>query len=253
MQLSKHHIIALVSAVLLCGCSTERDLLELRRDRLLQIEANAIQVRNAIPQGSFDPARYDVYLAIDADVFQRAFAEIEGTKLLVEAKGRPIAIEIGTFATKFRPGSPEISLAASAVDIKSGLRAAIALDTRLILVGDPQQPDQLTAKLVATRVVPDLRWGPLNFTRGRFARAILALEATKLTDQIPSMRLPLAKDFSFGSSAQTLDSGTIPTGNDSWIRGEISIPDTRTSGQFAVKNILFLENGVHLFASVEGI
>lgn len=249
----KRHLGALAGVMLLCGCSTERQLLELRRDRLLQIEANAVQVRNAIPQGSFDPARYDVYLAIDADVFQRAFAEIEGTTLQVEAKGRPISIEIGTFATKFRPGSPEISLAASAVDMKSGLRAAIALDTRLILVGDPQQPDQLTAKLVATRVIPDLRWGPLNLTSARFVRALLALEASKLTDQIPSVRLPLARDFSFGSSAQTLDSGRISTGNDSWIRGEIGIPDTRTSGKFAVKNILFLENGVHLFASVEGI
>lgn len=243
----------ILALIALTGCSTERQMLELRRDRLLQIEQNALSVRQGVGQGSYDPARYDVYLAMDADVFQRAFAEVDGTKLQVEAKGRPITIEIEKFATKFRPGSPEISLIANATDMKSGLRAAVVLDTRLLLTGDPQQPDQMTARIVATRIIPEVKWGPLDLTRAKFVRALLALEASKLTDQIPAMRLPLARDFAFGSAAQKFDSGQLPTGNGSWIRGEIALPDTRTSGKFAVKNILFLENGVHLFASVEGL
>ena len=228
-------------------------MLELRRDRLLQIEANAIQIRDAIPKGSFDPARYDVYLALDADVFQRAFSEIDGSRLEVMAKGRPITIQIDKFATIFRPGSPEISLTAKAIDQRSGVEAGISIDTRLVLTGDPAKPDELTARIHATRIVTDLRWGPLNFTKIRFVRSLLALEASKLTDQLPAMRLPLAREFSFGSPAQKFDSGQIPTGNGSWIRGEISLPSTETSGRFVVNNILFIENGVHLFASVEGL
>jgi hypothetical protein len=242
-----------LSIVALTGCSTETQLLELRRDRLLQLETNATQIRDAIPQGSFDPARYDVYLALDTDIFQRVFSEIDGTRFEVVAKGRPVTIEIDKFATTFHPGSPEISLAAKAIDQRSGLEAGLDLDARLVLVGDPAKPDELVARVYATRVVPNMRWGPLDITRMRFVRSLLTLEATKLTDKLPAMRLPLAREFSFGSPAQTRDSGQIATGNGSWIRGQVSLPSTEASGRFVVNNILFIENGVHLFASVEGL
>jgi hypothetical protein len=235
------------------ACSTDRQALELRRDRLLAIEANAQQVRERMAAGTFQPEKYDVYLALDADVFQRAFAEIAGSKIEIDAKGRPVTIDIERFATNFRPGSPEITLAAKAIDRRSGLEAAVDLDTRMVLIGDPATPDELTAKIYATRLVPKVRWGPLDFTRARFVRSLLALEGSKLTDKLPAMRLPLAKAFSFGSPAQTFDSGQIPTGNGSWIRGDVALPDTETKGRFVVNHILFLENGVHIFASVEGV
>lgn len=237
----------------LCSCSTDRQLLELRRDRLLQIEDSAKEVRDQVPGGVFDPSKYDVYLAIDSDVFQRAFAEVAGSRLEIMAKGRPIAIEIDKFATEFHPGSPEVQLAAKAIDKRTGIEAAVDIDTRLVLVGDPAKPDELTAKIYATRIVPSARWGPLDFTRARFVRSLLSLEASKLTDRLPVMRLPLAREFSFGSGARQFSTGQIPTGNGSWIRGDVSLPPTLTKGRFVVNQILFLQNGVHIFASVEGI
>jgi hypothetical protein len=246
-------ILFCVVALVLSGCSTERQILELRRDRLLAIEANGVAVRNALPSGSYDPGRYDMYLALDADVFQRVFSEIDGTKVDLDAKGRPISIVINKFSTQFKPGSPEISLDAKAIDKNTGLEVGLAIDTRLVLESNPENPGELTAKIYATRLVPDVRWGPLNFTRSKIVRSLLTLEASKLTDKLPEMKLPLAKDFSFGSSARTMDSGRINLPGDAWMRGNITLPDTRSSGRFVVNNILFLENGVHIFASVEGI
>ena len=242
----------LLACVAAGGCSTQGDLLELKRDRLLAIEANAISVRDGIPRESFIPERYDVYFAMDADVFERAFSEIEGLTFDVEAKGRPIAFSVDRFTTEFRPGSPVVSLAATAVDQRSGIEAAVDIDTRLVLTGDPAYPDEMTARIYATRVVPDLRWGPLNFTRSRFVRALLALEVSKLTDQFPAVQLPLSSAFAFGEPARSLDSGPIDTGNNSYIRGRITLPSTEVKGQFVVDNVLFLENGVHIFASVKG-
>jgi len=242
-----------LACVALGGCSTERELLQLNRDRLLAIEANAITVRDAIPRESYVPERYDVYFAMDADVFQRAFSEIEGLTFDVEAKARPIAISVDKFATEFRPGSPVISLAATAVDKRSGIEAGVDIDTRLVLTGDPANPAEMTARIYATRLVPDLKWGPLNFTRNRFARALLALEVSKLTDQFPAVRLPLTSEFTFGEPARSMDSGNIDTGNGSHIRGQITLPSTEVNGRFVVNNVLFLENGVHIFASVEGV
>lgn len=241
-----------LASLLISGCSTQRELLELRRDRLLAIEANAVQVRDAIPQGSFEPERYDAYFALEADVFQRVFSEIEGTSVELDARGRTVTININEFATNFRAGSPEITLSANAVDQSSGVEAGVEIDTRLLISEDPENAGDFLVSVEATRIVPDLRWGPFNFTRARFVRALLALEISKLTDQLPEVRLPLRKDFAFGSPASTFNSGRLNTGNGSWISGNISLPDTRYSGTFAVENILFLENGVHIFASVEG-
>lgn len=243
----------LTVAFALGGCSTQQQILELRRDRLLAIESNAVQVRDSIPLGSFDPNRYDMYIALDKDVFERVFSEIDGSKFDFVSKGRPISISIERFSTQFRPGSPEITLGAKAVDRKSGLEAHLEIDTRLVLVGDPAKPDELTAKIYATRLVPEVKWGPVNFTRQKFVRALLTLEASKFTDKLPEMKLPLSKEFAFGSAAKTVDSGRINLAGDAWMSGKISLPDTRTSGRFVVNKILFLENGVHLFASVEGI
>lgn len=240
-------------ALVLAGCTTERQVLELRRDRLLAVEANAQTVRAAIPDGTYDPARYDMYLAIDADVFQRMFGEIDGTKIEVVSKGRPITIAIDKFATRFRPGSPEVTLAARALDQNTGLDIGLKIDTRLVLEGDPANPGEMTAKIYATRLVPEVRWGPLNFTRARIVRSLLSLEASKLTDKLPAMKLPLAKDFSFGSSARAINSGRIALAGDAWMSGDVTVPDTRTAGHFVVNKILFLENGIHIFGSVEGI
>ncbi|KLE31984.1 hypothetical protein AAW01_11155 [Aurantiacibacter gangjinensis] len=245
--------LALAALVLLAGCSTERDILELQLGRLQYLESNAQQVQIGIDQGSYDPARYDAYLALDVDVFQRVFSEVEGQTIEIDAGGRPLEITVGTFSTNFRPGSPEITLAANAVDLQSGIEAGIEIDTRIVLVRDPDRPEELTARIIATRMVPDLRWGPLNFTKARFVRSLLELEASKFTDSLPGVVLPLAQDFAFGADAQVIDTGRISTGNGSYIRGNINVPTTLTTGRFAVQNILFLENGVHVFANVEGL
>lgn len=242
-----------LSLILLTGCSTERDLLRLQRDQLLRIEKNAMAVRQGVAQGSFDPRLYDAYLAVDADVFDRVLSTINGYSVEIEASGRPVTISVNAFAMNFRPGSPEIRLDAEAIDKRSGLKAAVKLDSRLIIEGDLQDPGKLKARIVATKIVPDLSWGPLNFTKARFVRSLLALEASRYTEKLPEMTLPVSSDFTFGSPAASVDSGRLDTGNGSWIRGNISYPDTVTSGRFVVKNILFLNNGVHLFAMVEGV
>lgn len=243
----------LFAVLLLAACSTNRELLELRLDRLNALETNAEEIRDGVKQGIYNPEKYDAYVAIDVDVFQRLIFEAEGQTVEVDADGRAIQITVETLTTNFRPGSPEITVVATALDKSSGVKAGIELDTRIVLIRDASSPENLTAKVVATRIVPELRWGPIEFTKAKFVRALLELEASKLTDELQGFTLPLTEDFAFGSEAQTFDSGQLDTGNRSYIRGNIIVPSTLVSGQFTVKNILFLENGVHIFADLEGL
>lgn len=240
-------------ALALAGCSTDRALLELKRERLLQIEQQALSIRGGAEQGSFDPTRYDLYLALDADVFTRLLEGVEGNTVEVVASNRPIELTVDKVEMTFRPGSPEIELAAKARDVGSGLIAELQMDSRLVIEGEPARPDELLARIVATRIVPRVRWGPFDFTKRKFVRSLLSLEAARFTERLPAARLPLAREFAFGKPANSVDSGQIKTTRDSWIRGNLSFPSTEIRGRFVVHNVLFLENGIHLFANVEGI
>jgi hypothetical protein len=246
--------LALCAAMLLLsGCSTTKQALELRRDQLLRIEKGALAARDLAVAGAYDREKYDAYLAIRPTLFDNILKEVSGSKFDVVANGRTIAVEVQTVRMAFRPGSPEISLVASVIDKRSGLSAAIDIDTRLILEGDPNHPDQMFARVTATRIVPKLAWGPLEFTKARFVRSLLALEATKFTERLPRFSVPVKSAFAFGEAAQDRATGRISTGGDSWIKGTVAIPSTLISGRFVVKHVVFLESGVHLFANVEGI
>ncbi|MCC4252126.1 MAG: hypothetical protein VX205_06805 [Pseudomonadota bacterium] len=246
--------IALVcAAASLAGCSTDRQLLELKRDRLLRIEQQVLATKIGVEQGSFDPRRYDVYLALDADIFERALGSFKGTTINFDASGRPIALTVQELQMKFRQGSPEVNLSVVAKDVRTGLTARLAMDSRLLIEGDLARPNTMTARIVATRLVPEVSWGPFDVAKTSFVKALLSLEAQRLTEKLPAMTIPVSSDFVFGEPARSVDSGQLATGNGSWIRGTVSYPSTRTQGAIVVRNILFLPNGIHLFANVEGL
>jgi hypothetical protein len=104
---------------------------------------------------------------------------------------------------------------------------------------------------VATRIVPRLRWGILDFTKWKFAKSLLTLEATQLTERIPRVQVPLRDEFRFGGPAETR-SISLPF-KDGAAAGNVTTPSTQIGGALVVKQILFLKNGVHIFANVEGM
>lgn len=245
---------ALGMLMLLPGCSTTGDLLRLQRDKLQLIEKNVTAARDRSLQGAYDPSRYDAYLALNATLFQQILVSFDGTKADLDISGRPVSITVNSVRTDFRPGSPQITLDAIASDARSGIQAQVEIDSRLVITRTSDDPEQLQVAIVATRIVPRVSWGPFEITKLRFARALLTLEAERFTSKLPTFTLPLGTGFAFGEQARTIQSDTIPTGeHGGWIRGNLSYPATLTTGRFAIKEILFLENGVHVFANVEGV
>lgn len=250
-QRSRHRALPfLATSLLLAGCSTNVRLLELRRDQLLGIEQAATRTRDVASQGTYTPDRYDLYLMLNAKVFDQILARFDNTVVSVEGD-RPIDVTLSSLRMAFRPGYPEVTLAAKALDRKSGTQAEVELDLHLMIEGDPASPDTLYLKAVATRIVPKLRWGPFDFTRWRFARRLLELEAARLTERIPRISIPVQSNFVIGgkSAAQVT---RIDTG-EGYMLGTLSYPSTERSARISVKHILFLKNGVHVFADVEGL
>lgn len=242
---------AAACACALAACSTQTRLLELDRDRLLRIEQNATEVSASAGQSLYRPDDYDLYLALHRSTFDSLLEGFNGTTVQIDAGGRPVEITLTSIQMAFRPGSPEVRIDAMARDLETGIEAELEMDSRFLLEGDLSRPDELSLRIVATRLVPNLRWGFFDLSRYRFAQRLLTLEASRLTDQLPAVSLPLAHDFSIGAP-RTTRTITVPVGRGT-MTGNLTTPSTRTDGQISIKHIVFLRNGVHLFANVEGL
>lgn len=242
--------LALLASSALAGCSTNVRLLELRRDQLLGIEQAANATRELATQGAYAPERYDLYLMLNGQVFDQMLAGFDNTVVALEGE-RPIDVTLSSVRMAFRPGYPDVTLAAKARDRKSGVEAEVELDIRLIIEGDPSNPDTLYLRAVATRIVPKLQWGIFDFTRWQFARRLLELEATRLTQRIPRISVPVQSEFVIGGKAAS-QTTRVDTG-EGYILGDVSYPSTERNARITVRQILFLKNGVHVFADVEGL
>lgn len=244
------HIVRFILAVVpLVACSTHVQQLELKRDHLLRVESAVNAARTVSEAGELDPARYDLYLLLNRSLFDSVMTAFDGMAMTVDAGGRPVRFTLERIRTSFRPGSPEVTLVAQARDVASGATAHVDMDSRLLIERDTARGDSLYLRVVATRIVPDLRWGPLSLGKWRFARRLMVLEATKVTERIPRVVIPTQADFGFGSPARS-ESLTLPAGEGS-ITGTASFPSSEQKGRVVVKHIAALRNGIHLFANVE--
>lgn len=243
--------LALLCATSLAACSTQTQLLSLQRDRLLQVEHSATATSQNAQQMLYRPDDYDLYLSLNRSTFDTILGGFNGTRIEVAAGGRPIEITLKTIRMAFRPGSPEVSIDATARDVATGIEADLQMDSRLVLEGDLSRPDELSLRIVATRLVPNIRWGFFDLSRQRFARKLLTLEASRVTERLPTVTLPLAHDFSIGAPLTTR-SITLPVGGGT-ISGNLTVPSTEIDGRIVVKHVVFLRNGVHIFANVEGV
>jgi hypothetical protein len=142
-------------------------------------------------------------------------------------------------------------VSALARDRKTGVTAGVDMDTRLLIERDSAQPATMYMRVVATRIVPRVSWGPFDLTRRRFVRRLLALEATRFTERLPRVSLPVSSTFSIGGPERT-QTVTLPAGEGT-VTGVVRFPDTQQRRAVVVKEILSLRNGVHLFADVETI
>jgi hypothetical protein len=239
-------------AGMLGACSTQAQLLEMRRDQLLRLEQAARATAAQAANGEFRPGDYDLYLHLDRKLFEQTLGGFSGMTAKVEASGRSIEIRLPKIAMAFRPGAAELSIDMAARDLRSGVEAEIYTDVRLVIEGDPEKPDALYLRLVPTRLVPRLAWGPLDSSKKKFVRDLVSVGALRLAARLPRLALPLQKDFEIGDDGGTRQVGPLPV-VDSTIKGELTYPSTKLTGRVAVKKILFLGNGVHLFANVEGL
>ena len=246
-------LFGMVIILSLAGCSTEKQLLKVKLAQLHRFEANAADATSLAENGQFKPSNYDLYMKIDRKLVDAVLEPVNGMSTTLEASKRKVRFSVQSIQANFKPGTPEITIAATARDEQSGVEAIVDLDANLAISEDPERPGSLVGRVTATRIVPRIRGGLFDLTERRFVRDLLALEAMKITEKLPSFTLPTTSSFAVGTTGGVVDTGNIPTGNGSWMRGDVTYPESRISGQVVVKHVLVLSNGIHLFADVEGL
>jgi hypothetical protein len=242
--------IALITAAMLSGCDTSRQLLQLERDSLQQVVTAQAAVRSSSSAGDYDAKKYDVHLLVGSSVFNEMLTQFDGTTFTIE-QGRPVSVTLEQARFEFRPGYPSIVIKARAKDRETGIEAELALYASVLVERDASKPETMYLRIVTTRAVPNIRWGPLELGKWLFARQLMQIEAMRYAQQLPRLEVPIRTPFTVGGPAgsQTV---AFPAGN-ATIRGVVTWPATEISGAIGAPQVLFLPNGIHIFANVEGI
>lgn len=244
------HAVALVSLLGLAGCNTTTQLLRLQRNNLAQMKTAESHVRDDAATGMFEPERYDLHLFLNSSVFNDILRQFDNTQIRIPGK-RPVDVTLRSVRFEFRPGYPAIQISAIARDVKSGITAELIMAAVVTVETETSEPRSLYLRVVATDVAPDLKWGPLSLRKWAFARRLLALKGLQIANGIPRVKIPIERAFAIGGppGEQTV---TLPTGDGS-ITGIVRWPGSQVNGTLAVNHILFLANGLHIFANVEGL
>lgn len=228
----------------LVGCDTSRRVLQLELSQLREIERSQSLVAEDAANGVFDRRRYDVHLFLNSDVFESVLAQIGGVTFVPD-EAPQITVSIDPPELEFRPGYPQIEISAKAEHSGLGVQGDLTLAASLVLLdGEPKR-----LKAVVTDVEPNLRWRFFDLRYVEFIRQLAKIEVIEYSKQIPAVDLPAGTEFEFGGSPFR-DSITAQAGG-STIVGTVTAPGVGVKGRIVVEELLFLSNGVHLYANVE--
>lgn len=243
-------IVAFCLPTLLGACNTTTQLLTLERDNLVAIKKAETSIQVEAANATFDPAKFDLYLFLNAGVFNSLLQGIDDHRFSID-QGRPIDIHVSQVRLEFRPGYPTVVITADATDRKTGLVAELTLASAVLIEPHPTDPKKLVMRFVVSDVVPNLKWGPFELNKWLFARRLMQLKGLEFSQRLPTVDVPITRDFQIGGPAgqQVVN---VPAGRGS-MDVQVNWPSTLSSGTIAIKHVLFLRNGLHLFANVEGM
>lgn len=241
---------AVAASLALSGCNTTTRLLRLERDNLVTIRDAERTVSANAAQQAYAPGNYDLYLFLNVGVFNGLLQQFDDFRFEVDA-GRPINVTLKRARFAFRPGYPSITIAAEARDPRTGVVAELEVAAGAVMETDPADPGRLLLRLVVTDAVPNLSWGPFELKKWALVRRLAQVEALQYSRRLPRVEIPVEREFVVGGPAGQ-QSINVPTGDGS-MTGTVAWPATLTNGSVAIKHLLFLPNGVHVFANVEGL
>jgi hypothetical protein len=216
----------------------------LKRDTLLEIERAEQSISQKAAHGIYDPRRFDVNLFFNKRMFNEVLANFDGLTFTPDPK-KPIDVTIESVRFDFRPGYPSVIISASATHREYDVRAKLLMNASALI---EVKGGKIVTRLVATKIVPELRWGALELHKLIFVRQLAQIKIHRFLENLPPVSVPASTAIAIGGppSRKTI---SVPV-RDGRISGVLSVPGTDYASNIVVVEVLALRNGIHIYANV---
>lgn len=231
-------------AMLQTGCSTQRLLKKqhlqiLKDEHAYLVDLNALLSAHPNPELQSHVSVFVSKSAIDqvlsaADNFETPIPEISGA-----------TFHVVSIRSNFRDNFPLVNLKCWAK--KGNLRVDLSVFAEISTISNTKDPSKLVFKVNVIKVVPDVKIGFLKFRLWWFVRNLIHAKLNAVIATLPEFSVPLRTDFAFDAapSSQPMEI----RGDDGKITGTLDLPGYSVVGQYSLDQVLFLEDGVHVFLS----
>lgn len=248
------HLIALLCSIgiplLLTGCGSTRQQLQLQEELRLRTQFDALTSLERVLETADD----DRLVGSQSSVFV-SDELIDGLLMAADGISFPapglddVEIHVERVRTEFTTAVPRLRLEATASH--SGLRVSLELSilAMLALEVDPADTRDALLKIYVEDMVPIAKWGPFSGKVRGFVRNLLAVEAQRLADELPTVTIPLRQEVDVNVPAATRQV-SMPMGSGE-LAGNLAIAGFDTAFVVRANHVVFLEDGLHLFLAVE--
>ncbi|MDC7824699.1 hypothetical protein PQS90_06000 [Pseudomonas sp. BLCC-B13] len=239
-------ILVVLALLLLSGCqSTRKQELEGQLNVLNSASAATQTTLNDIRTGKIPPPG-DIYLFFSYSAINQALARVDNYSFPVQ--GNPdIKINIKSVRIAATGASPTVSVDASAT--KGAINVDVALG--VILVPESTHSGKPALRMKILSFSPKVRWWIFELTKAKFIKSLLAVEVSKLADNMPIIELPVSQELSLGTPESTIRQSLLIEGKKREERAtlviDINIPSTLRKRELTVSKYLFLEKGLHVY------
>lgn len=235
-------VVYLVFILVSAGCSLEKASLRLEESRLT-LELSAVEQAKVFLT---NPQPSNVSLFVSYGLLNQVLAGADGIDVPLPSV-RNARLKIDHIRIQPKDGTPLLEVSASARREKLSVDAAVLA----MLVFDQAGPDGVaTFHVRFERVGPTLNWNGLRLGESRFLRTLATMKADELAVCSLKFRVPMQSNLALQVPPLNYES-TVPTRNNgSWVRYRVTSSGGQLSKPLTITRVLFLRDGVHVFANV---
>ena len=243
--------ITLLFAALFCaGCESTEDELKTAHLKILDKSLTASRsILDQLKNESLPPPKHDVHLFLDYNVVNQIYDAI--TPYTFPLPANPdVTVSIQSITVRNMGALPTVHLKATAR--RDALTVPVeAMGT--VSIEQAAQTGRLTLGVHVQSFTPKLTWYWFELSKKDLVKTIAASEVRQISEMLPVLRLPLAREVQWGAGAATQHvhirtSDPVPQTVGSKLEMIVRYPSTETRETITVTDTVFLLSGLHLFS-----
>lgn len=236
--------VLLTILLLTSNCYLTNAALKQERSRLKLQLSSLENLEQDLSAGTFPGGQRHVAFKLGYDVLNSVLAGADGLNV-------PIPQDPATFVhfheIRVAGGStPLLNVHASA----SKYWVKIGVAATAIFVIDVSNPAQPMLRVRIDNIAPVLSWRNFTLFRMELARKILTTKADQLAVERLAFPLPLGQAVTLDLPAVDQVSQVTTRNNGSWIKYRVKRPAASFQRLIKIDRIVFLKDGIHVFATV---